>query len=261
MEKQPASSFKRIFLSVLLLAIAFSISLHWWHQTADGGYGKVMGIGSSVCHQISSHSFIREGVQFPLCARCSGLYLGTFIGLVYAITQKKKSELPKRGFILLALILFLLWAGDGVNSFISDFIGHPFLYATTNTTRLVTGFGMGLVLSISLMTLFNLTVWADRQKGALIEHIWQLLAYVLLAAGMGSLLAFANLIVFQILAYLSVFVILTVISMLYAIFWIVILKKDNSFTKLRQLIIYLIAGFTTAMLQITLMTILRITLL
>jgi hypothetical protein len=78
---------------------------------------------------------------------------------------------------------------------------------------------------------------------------------------MGSLLAFSNLTIFMILAYLVVFVILTVISMLYAIFWIVILKKDNSFTKLRELAIYLAAGFATAMLQITLMTLLRNTLL
>ena len=259
MEKQSVSMHKKIILPALVLIAAVGISLNWAHLIPAGSYSKVMGVGSSVCHQISSHSYIRDGMQFPLCARCSGLYLGCFIGLVYAVTQGKKCELPKRGFLLLALLLFLLWAGDGVNSFISDFINRPFLYATTNTTRLITGFGMGLVLSTALMTLFNLSVWKDRQEGALLEHFWQLAAYALLATGMSCLLVFGSLITFQILAYLSTTMILVVISMLYTIFWVIILKKDNSFEKLQPLTIYLIAGFATAMLQVTLMTTLRST--
>lgn len=244
-------------MALLAVLAALGISFNWLHLTPDDCYTKGMAIGSSVCHQLSSHSIIREGVQFPLCARCSGLYLGCLIALAYYTTRGKKNGLPKRGYLLTLLFMTLAWAGDGVNSFISDFVGQPFLWTTSNTTRLVTGFGMGLVLSTALMTLFNLTVWKERQKEPLLNHIWQIGAYALAAAGLGALLLFGNLLVFYALANISIFTILVVISLLYTIFWVIVLKKDNTFTNLKALVFYLAAGFASAMLQITLMTSLR----
>ena len=38
--------------------------------------------GSFVCHQISDRSFHIAGLQLPVCARCTGLYLGAAIGAV-----------------------------------------------------------------------------------------------------------------------------------------------------------------------------------
>jgi uncharacterized membrane protein len=39
-------------------------------------------VGSVVCHQIPERSFHLLGVQLPVCARCTGLYLGGLTGLV-----------------------------------------------------------------------------------------------------------------------------------------------------------------------------------
>lgn len=39
-------------------------------------------VGSVVCHQIPDWSFHWSGVQFPVCARCTGLYLGGLMGLI-----------------------------------------------------------------------------------------------------------------------------------------------------------------------------------
>jgi uncharacterized membrane protein len=38
-------------------------------------------VGSIVCHQIPERSFYFSGIQFPVCARCTGLYVGGIIGL------------------------------------------------------------------------------------------------------------------------------------------------------------------------------------
>ena len=38
--------------------------------------------GSLVCHQLPERSFHISGVQFPVCARCTGLYLGAAAGMV-----------------------------------------------------------------------------------------------------------------------------------------------------------------------------------
>jgi uncharacterized membrane protein len=38
-------------------------------------------LGSVVCHQIPERSFYFSGAQFPVCARCTGLYVGGVAGL------------------------------------------------------------------------------------------------------------------------------------------------------------------------------------
>ena len=172
---------RRWLISSLVVLAAIAISLNWLHLHPGDAYIKIMAIGASVCHQLPSHSFQREGLQFPICARCSGLYLGCFIGIVYYAFQGRKSGLPRRGYLVLFIILFIVWAGDGFNSFINDLLGRTLLYATTNATRLVTGFGMGLVLSTALMTLFNLSVWKDPQRKPLLNNLWQVLAYMVSA--------------------------------------------------------------------------------
>lgn len=37
--------------------------------------------GSVVCHQLPDRSFFLDGRQFPVCARCTGLYLSGLAGL------------------------------------------------------------------------------------------------------------------------------------------------------------------------------------
>jgi uncharacterized membrane protein len=39
--------------------------------------------GSLVCHQRPDRSFHSHGAQWPVCARCSGLYLSAAIGVVF----------------------------------------------------------------------------------------------------------------------------------------------------------------------------------
>lgn len=38
--------------------------------------------GSVVCHQLPDRSFFIDGRQLPVCARCTGLYLGGLAGFV-----------------------------------------------------------------------------------------------------------------------------------------------------------------------------------
>ncbi|HEC34484.1 MAG TPA: DUF2085 domain-containing protein, partial [Chloroflexi bacterium] len=43
---------------------------------------KVDLVGYAVCHRIPSHSFFVGGRQLPLCARCTGTFLGALTGLL-----------------------------------------------------------------------------------------------------------------------------------------------------------------------------------
>jgi uncharacterized membrane protein len=248
---------KRIIISGIIVLIAIIIGANFFSHTPQGCYEKAFAVGSSVCHQIPSHSFINSGVQFPLCARCSGLYLGSFIGLVYFFTLGKRKAIPQKAFLALLLFLFLVWAADGVHSFLGDILNSSFIYKTTNLTRLATGFGMGLVMSTALLTLFNLSVWINADDAPLLYSPWQVVGYAAISTLAGLILLFGNAILFQILAYISIVTVIVIISMLYCVFWIILLRKENTFPNWKSVWLFLIAGFATAMLQITLLDMLR----
>ena len=86
---------KRLWLLLTVVAAIF-ITLLWIRETPGDIYTKGFSVGSSVCHQIPSHSFNNSGIQFPLCARCTGLYLGSAFGLIYFFLQGKRKGLPHR---------------------------------------------------------------------------------------------------------------------------------------------------------------------
>jgi uncharacterized membrane protein len=47
--------------------------------------------GSFVCHQIPERSFHISGIQLPVCARCSGLYLGAAVGMAALLAASPRS--------------------------------------------------------------------------------------------------------------------------------------------------------------------------
>lgn len=42
-------------------------------------------VGSLVCHQKPERSFVLFGARLPVCARCTGIYLGAALGLACAV--------------------------------------------------------------------------------------------------------------------------------------------------------------------------------
>ena len=48
----------------------------------------VFAVGGVICHQRPERSFFVDGHQFPVCARCTGLYLSAAVGLLGWIAFK-----------------------------------------------------------------------------------------------------------------------------------------------------------------------------
>lgn len=112
--------------------------------------------GSAVCHQWDSHSYIVNGVALPLCARCTGMYLGALLTLAYlSMRARREVQVPRPPYLFAFFIFFLVWAVDGVNSFLSTLRGVPFLYEPQNLIRLTTGMLMGLGLGTLLFLLMR----------------------------------------------------------------------------------------------------------
>ncbi len=74
--------------------------------------------GSAVCHQWPAHSYFIAGVELPLCARCTGMYLGALLTILYHTWRHPRAIGMPRPWVLVAMVLFfVMWGGDGVNSF------------------------------------------------------------------------------------------------------------------------------------------------
>ena len=50
--------------------------------SAPGFSAAIYAVGSMVCHQRPERSFHRDEAQYPVCARCLGLYVGAVVGAV-----------------------------------------------------------------------------------------------------------------------------------------------------------------------------------
>src|SRR5688572_19568285 len=83
---------------------------------------KMDGAGFAVCHQIHTHSFTIGGHQLPLCARCTGMYLGALVTLVLLSRLRRKAvRLPARGVLPALGLFFGVMMLDGINSTLQTF--------------------------------------------------------------------------------------------------------------------------------------------
>ena len=73
---------KRLWFGLAALPILF---LALWLGGREGSaLGVADHVGYAVCHQITVRSYVFGDLVMPLCARCSGQYLGVLIGFFLA---------------------------------------------------------------------------------------------------------------------------------------------------------------------------------
>lgn len=234
----------------ILLAFAIVLIFTWLLLTPKGLLGKADAVGYSVCHQIDVRSFHINGRPFPLCARCSGMFLGALLGLIYQTVQGRKGKMPPLETSIIFGVLAFSWAFDGVNSFLMMTpIIQPF-YSTQNLTRLVTGTGMGLAVSAILRPAFIQTVydrWEDRSP---FESWKQVVGILFCGAVLVLLILFKIPWVLYLFALLSAGSIFTMLTLVYTTALVMIIKRENTYGKFKELLFPLIGGFSLALLQI-----------
>lgn len=247
-QQRPLSA---ITMTIILLA-GFILGI-WLTYTPTGLLGKADAIGYAVCHRISTRSYFLGDRQLPLCARCSGMYLGVLVGLLYQIRLGRLGGMPTRKILFVLGIFLAVFTIDGINSYLHLYPNVTGLYEPQNWLRLFTGTGVGLGMSAVLMPIFNQTVWKDWNEQPLL-HSWRQLAKVVLLAVIvdGAILS-ENMYLLYPLALLSSATVVTILTMLYTVVWILLLGKENKYQTINDLATILLAGFTTALLQIALM--------
>jgi uncharacterized membrane protein len=241
-----------VFIAVGLLLVG------WLWNTPAGLLGKADALGYAVCHRIDVRSFHLGDRQLPLCARCTGMYLGAMLGLVFqALTGKRRAGMPPWRVLVLLGALVLSFGVDGVNSYLHLFPGAPSLYEPTNLLRLLTGTGMGLVIALVLYPAFNQAVWRQVDQTPAVSG-WR---YLLPVLGLGLVLDWLVLIDNPLLLYAFALVsaagVLVLLTMVYSLFWLLIFRKENTYQLFSQMILPLVGGFGVALLQIVLFDLAR----
>ena len=242
-----------------LVILAFVlISLAWLLNTPPGLLGKADAVGYAVCHRIDLRSFNIHDRQMSLCSRCSGMYLGAVLGLIYqGVIGRRRTGIPSWKILVPISIFVLLFIIDGVNSFLSLFPGAPGLYEPNNTIRLVTGTGMGLAIAVALYPAFNSTVWRLIDPRPALLNLRSFMILVLLAAALSILILLNIPIVLYVLSLISAAGVLVLLTLVYSMIIMMVFKVENGYNQVSQMVYALIGGLTVALIQIGLLDFLR----
>jgi uncharacterized membrane protein len=234
-----------------LFTAAGLLLLGWLLNTPPGVLGKADAVGYAVCHRISDHSFHIIDRAMPLCARCSGMYLGALAGLVFqSLTAWRRASWPSWGKTSLLALLVGFFAFDGSNSFL-HLVGFELpTYEPNNLLRLFSGAGMGLVIAAAVYPSFNQTAWRDWDNRPAISS-WRGMAGMLASGTLLALLVLTdNPVILYPLALASAATVVLLLTMIYTVVWLMLWRQENRYTGLAQMIVPLTGGFLLALLQI-----------
>lgn len=104
---------------------------------------------SYFCHQLAERTLHINDHLLPLCSRCTGIYSGFLIGIIYQyIAVRKINRLPSLGIIVVSVMLILLLIIQG--------LGENYeLWEFTNQGRFLIGIFCGSSISVIMFPLFN----------------------------------------------------------------------------------------------------------
>lgn len=255
--KQPLPTPSIFWKWVLFLAVGL-LFVGWLLTTPVGILGKADAVGYAVCHRIDGRSFHFLGRQMPLCARCTGMYLGAMLGLVFqSVTARKRTGLPSWRVIIFLGLLVAAFGIDGVNSYLHFFPGFKGLYEPQNWLRLLTGTGMGIGISALLFPAFNQSAWKDWDERQAIPGFRSLGLLLILAIVLDLVVLSEFWPALYVLALISAGGVLVLLTMVYAMVFLMLLRKENQFERINQMLVPLAAGFLMAMLQISALDVVR----
>lgn len=266
MQSQPSLSLKGKLVRWLVPLAALLVLAGFLFITPPGLLGKADGIGYAICHRIDERSFHLFGRQLPLCARCTGEFNAAAVTFLFlGVVSRKRSGMPQRGILVVLVLFFLAFAVDGSNSYLyllkqtyAGFLPQiPNIYIPNNTLRLLTGSGMGIAIASVLYPVVNQTLWRAAEDMPVLN--WKefgglLGLMVLVDLGILS----ENPIILYPIAFLSVLGVLALLTTVFCMVWVIIMRQENTFESLKQLWLPGGAGLTLALLMISVIDLLRL---
>ncbi|MFQ6102400.1 MAG: DUF2085 domain-containing protein [Anaerolineae bacterium] len=243
----------------LVVVLALAALLAFVVATPDGFLNKTDMVAYAVCHRIEAHSFVIVGHQLPLCARCTGTFLGAltgFFGQAVVLRRRRDAEFPPVPIIVILASFMLLWAADGLNSYLA-LLNGPHLYEPRNWLRLTTGALNGLAMSALVYPIFNFTLWRRPASTRTIRNPRDLGVLLLLEACLVGLVLTRWSFLLYPLALLSALGVLTLLTAVNSMLVVVIVRRENVVDTWREATIPLLAGFTVSLIQVSVIDVVR----
>lgn len=240
------------------MILGAAVILIWLLGTPAGFLGKADAIGYAVCHRIDLRSFHLGERTLPMCARCSGMYLGILLSFTFfAITRKKAALFPPRHIIVVLGIIFIGYVFDSVNSYVHLLPIELGLYEPSNFLRITTGVLFGIVLSSFVYPAFNQSVWREPKYEPAIQTFGDLGKLMGIGAVIVLLVMTENPIFLYPLALMSSATVLALLTAVYSMMLMMIFKRENRAVQLRDVSVILFAGLAIAIVQIGLFDLVR----
>ncbi|MBN2500453.1 MAG: DUF2085 domain-containing protein [Anaerolineales bacterium] len=240
---------KRAGKGLLIVAVAL-VLFGWLLNTPPGLLGKADAIGYAVCHQIDVRSFHLGDRPISLCARCTGMYLGALVGLLYQFLRGRRRGTPPIWMMVVFGVFIAAFGVDGTNSYLKLLLGSSPLYEPNNILRLITGTGMGLTISAALYPAYQGTVWRRSSPRPALETWKDLLGLLGLSAIVILLVLSENPLILYPLALLSAGTVLLILTIVYGMLWMFIFRVENTLEKPTQLVWPLLGGLLIGLMQI-----------
>jgi uncharacterized membrane protein len=217
------------------------------------------GVGYAVCHQLPDHSLFAAGNQYPLCARCTGIYLGFLTGLAGLAIQGRLNASRLPAGTTLALLLFAIGAmvADGLNSLLASSPDTTLLYSTTNLVRLGTGLASGTALALLLMPLVNEALWRKPDLLRSADEPFDLLGFGVLAAITGLIIYSQEPLLYYPLALASGLGVVAALAAAGTVLGAALLRRERRAASLRDASAPVLAGITLAALSMAALGLLR----
>lgn len=216
-------------------------------------------VGYAICHRITERSFVINGRQLSLCARCTGMYLGVMLVFVVLMLSGRLrwSGLPPFRIILLLISLIGLMGIDGVNSYLHFFPNAPHLYEPRNWLRLLTGMGTGLAMGLLIFPSLAQTLWRRQDASPVVANWREFGALLLLAVALVVALLSNQGIILYLMALASAAGVLIILAAIQTILLLMIIKRDGQATGWIQSAVPLSIGLLLTIVEIAAVSILR----
>jgi uncharacterized membrane protein len=243
----PEPSYSRITLWIIAVLGGLLVGV-WLYGTPPGLLGKADAIGYAVCHRIAVRSFHVHDRPLPLCARCTGTYLGVITGLAAFATQGRlrAGRLPRIRLLALLAVGVMAYGVDGLNSYLSLFEAYTPIYQPTNTLRLITGYAFGLAMISVVVPVFNMMIWREPQPAAPLRSVKELAVLVAVSAlVIAAVLSQvpALLIAFELISVVGVLVMFCVVG---SALFLTFTGRENSAARWRDLLVPALVGLVFA---------------
>lgn len=246
----------------IAIILALSTVLVYLLATPPNPLDKADWTAYAVCHRIPSHSLEINGRPLPLCARCTGTFLGATLAILYYLrTRPRADTLPPWPILLLLLLFSALWAADGINSFIdlqaqAGLAIEP-LYPPQNWLRLLTGTLNGLMMGTILYPIAMGTFWKNPRPLPVLANFYELARLLLLALLLAILVLSGWTPVVYLLALLSSAGVLLMLSFVNSVMLVILLRRDAQAQRWRDLLLPLLGGLALAVVMVSLIAVTR----